>query len=1177
MEVQINLRDHQIPMAQNIDELYSNNKRFAGVILATGGGKSFLAMDQIIKKANSYNEENGLGQPDIEEGVLSNLPMYYFSPTNIILYQFQLHMAQNVIAPEYLIQDIRENGELTDTNAKDVISRIIGKMNSRINIEDLKIDEVISDVTQDLIDSGNAYTIEDVTRIAINKTIEKIDSTQMERIAEKAFPNITFTTYSDLERKTEKEIKEMDPRFIIFDEAHRTGAEKWWDKVKKLVQYSKADVLAITATPERDVDEKDMMRDLSLLEGTGYSVKEVREKKYLAGNMPLLKAIEQGHIMPPDVVHFNCTLDETPEYEKVLNEYIKAVIKFQKASSSARERTSNKLSEIESAFLEMLTVIRRDPLIDYKENITQQEKDKLKQEDEKNVEEELRKILSDIKLAVRQGLRDGFTDEKIVQISSEILNSEEWQKLKAERISSIMSLEVEKRGISHSKAITFIEPMDKGPKGETTEQKKERAKTYIQGKIEEIKSLFKEHTPDVSAVHSTAFTDKENQSILQRFMEASIKTGPMKIIAAVSKFNEGFHPDGIKALLMNKPITQNDKKENEPRIILLQQIGRCLSANGKKERPVIFDIAGNFMRNHEKFKTEAEKECFSFLDLSEEEKKFLSYSGKISTCAKTTERPDTEKLIKILDILRKNKIEINADTIKEDFTLQSFIDGVQDEALKDKVLDELFLQDIELDSDGKFELGKSYRFTRDVLLGIADDKTALKKLKGTISETIRQDLIETQGKKKVNPEEIDEHTTEMLIKLGIIDTKSKEGRNSLQKRINSLGFIVRGVLENTFAFNVYTGTRFDGPETDEYRKDYYGCMPNGRDFAGFDRYGFNEQGIHRLTGKNYDERHFSPRTKVEEDGKEKVTWVYVDPDTGKESDVDPLGFNHDGINPQTGFDRQGYWHDKKPSGEFSILRTRLNPQRKDVHDFLFKGNDTYGEIAKGKVTTQNGLYSNGTTLTPKEYKLSSLSQISSSRYGSDGRDIDGFDENGFNKQGIHRDTSTRYDLTGCDVIGSLHPDLQKTKKIIEILIKNPKASISTICYETGISENADTDIEIDRAIDSALSMYRTFPEIRAEHEKLISNLRKNNNAVNRLFELSKSAGRQLDAANIDKKRMIDYTEIRIQQIIASVSKNKEHFNQGEIAELDQYQKKINDEQIGSIKYREQDESDFIEL
>lgn len=1179
MEVQINLRDHQIPMAQNIDSLYSNDKRFAGVILATGGGKSFLAMDQIIKKANSYNEENGLGQPDIEDGVLSNLPMYYFSPTNIILYQFQLHMAQNVIAPEYLIQDIRENGEITESNAKDVISRIIGKMNSRINIEALSIDEVISSVTQDLIDSGESYQIEDVVKGAMNKTLEKIESTQMERIAEKAFPGITFTTYSDLERRTEKEIKEMDSRFIIFDEAHRTGAEKWWDKVQKLVQYSKADVLAITATPERDVDEKDMMRDLALLDGTGFSVKEVREKKYLAGNMPLLKAIEQGHIMPPEVVHFNCTLDETPEYEKAFNEYIKAITKVYKArsGSNAYINAQNNLSSAERNFLNMLKVIRKNPLIDYDETLTQQEKDSLKQEDEANVEKSLREILSSVRKAVNQGIKEGYTDAKLIQIASEMLNSEEWQKLKAERISSIMSLEVEKRGISHSKAITFIEPMDKGPKGETPEQKKERAKGYIQGKIEEIKGLFKSHIPDVSAVHSTAFTDKENQNILQRFMEASTKTGPMKIIAAVSKFNEGFHPDGIKALLMSKPIAQNDKKENEPRIILLQQIGRCLSANGKKERPVIFDIAGNFMRNHEKFKAEAGKECFSFLDLSEEEKKFLSYSGKISARAKTAERPDTEKLIKILDILRKNNIEISADTIKEDSSLQSFIDEMQDDVLKDKVLDELFLENIELDSDGKFELGKSYRFTRDVLLGIADDKIALKKLKGTIKETISQDLCKTQGKKKVTPEEIDENTTSMLIKLGIIDTKSKEGRESLQKRTNSLGFIVRGVLENTFAFNIYTGTRFDGPETDEYRKDYYGCLPNGRDFAGFDRYGFNEQGIHRRTGKPYDERHFSPRISTGKDGEETISWVYVDPDTGRESQTDPLGFNHEGINPRTGFDRQGYWHEQKTNGEYSIIRSKLNPEGRDVHDFLFKGNDTYGEITPGVVRTLNGLYSNGTTLTPKEHRVATTKQIQAARYGNDERDIDGFDRRGFNNQGIHRDTSTRYDLAGRNVAKELHPDLQKTKSIIETLIKNPKASITIICRAAGISEKNESEREIDRVIDSALSMYRTLPMVRVEHEKLIGDLRKNSKALDRIFELSATAGRQLDAANIDRSKMIQYTEKRINEIIARVSKNKEHYNQGEIPELEEYNKKINDEPIGAIKYREQDDSDFIEL
>lgn len=1185
MEVQINLRDHQIPMAQNIDELYSNNKRFAGVILATGGGKSFLAMDQIIKKANSFNEENALEQSDIDRGVLSNLPMYYFSPTNIILYQFQLHMAQNVIAPEYLSQDIRENGELSESNAKDVIARIIGKMNPRVDVDSLNIDEVLEDVTQDLSNSGNEYTIQDVVRTATNRSLEKLEAAQMERIAEKAFPGITFTTYSDLERRTEKQIREMDPRFVIFDEAHRTGAEKWWDKVKMLVQSSKADVLAITATPERDVDEKDMMRDLALLDGTGYSVKEVRQKQYLAGNMPLLKAIEEGHIMPPEVVHFNCTLDETPEYERALSTYVKAMVKLQKAksNSNAYANASNNLSSIERDFMEMLVLIRKDPLIDYNETLTQEEKDKLKQEDEAKVRKELKYyeksysgatgILAELATIVRDGVKKGISETELIQMCSERLNSEEWKKIKADRISAIMDLEVKRKGISHSKAITFIEPMGKGPKGETSEEKKERAKEYIQGKIGEIKGLFKGEVPDVSAVHSTAFSDRENEEILQKFMESSTKTGPMKIIAAVSKFNEGFHPDGIRALLMTKPIAQNAKKENEPRIILLQQIGRCLSANGKNERSVIFDIAGNFMRNHEKFKTEAEKDCFAFLDLSEEEKKFLTFSEQISKSTKTKseERPDTEKLIKILDVLRKNNIKLNADTIKADATLSTFIDGLQDEELKDKVLDELFLQNIELDEDGSFELGKSYRFARDILLGIGDDKTALKNLKGTLSETVRQDLVETTGKKKIDQEEIDENTTGMLIKLGIIDTQSKEGRDSLNGRINNLGFIVRGVLENTFAFNVYTGTRFDGPETDEYRKDYYGCLPDGRDVAGFDKYGFNREGIHRVTGKPYDERHFSPRVITGQDGKKVTTYMYVDPETGKESIVDPLGFNHEGINPTTGFDRQGYWHREKENGEFSILRTRLDDDNMDVHRFKFKGNDTYGELAKGVVRTPNGLYSNGTTLEPKEYRAALSNKINISRYGHDERDIDGFDRRGFNRQGIHKETSTRYDLSGRDSSKVLHPDLGMSKKVVELLLEKPTISLDQICKRLQISPK-----EVDRVFDSSLSMYRTLPNIKVEQKKIIDDLMKNKKVLDRIFELSPSAGRQLDAANEDQRKLLLYTRQRVDHIVSSVQKRVSDVKEGEIIELQNIDKKIKEQGIGTVKFRDNDDMDFTE-
>ncbi len=1186
MEVQINLREHQKPMAENIDSLYNNQKRFAGVVLATGGGKSFLAMDQIIKKANIFNEENELGQPDIEQGILSNLPMYYFSPTNIILYQFELHMAQNVIAPEYLAQDIKENGDIIQENPKDVISRIIGKMNSKIDVNSLNIDEVILDVTQDFINSGSQYNAIDVVKVATNKVLEKIDSAQMEKIAENAFPNITFTTYSDLERKTEKQIKEMDPRFVIFDEAHRTGAEKWWDKVKLLVQSSKADVLAITATPERDVDEKDMMRDLALLDGTGFSVREVRNKKYLAGNMPLLKAIEDGHIMPPDVVHFNCTLDETPEYEAALSAYVKAIVKFQKAKigSSAYSSAINNLTDIETKFLEMLVLIRKDPLIDYDKNLTQEEKDKLKIEDETKVRDELKHyegplngytgILSEISSIVKEGTKQGVSEAELIKICSEKLNNEEWKKIKADRISSIINLEIEKREISHGKAITFIESMDKGPKGETKEEKKDRAKNYIQNKISEIEKLFKGNKPDVSAVHSTAFTDKENENILQRFMEASTKKGPMKIIAAVSKFNEGFHPDGIKALFMTKPIAQNDKKENEPRIILLQQIGRCLSASGKKERAAIFDIAGNFMRNHEKFKAEAQKECFKFLDLSEEERKFLSLSGQINknNKSKIDERPDTEKLIKILDVLRKNNITLNADTIGENSSLNDFIENVKDEDLREKILDDLFLQNIELENDGKFEFGKSYRFSRDVLLGITEDKTILKKLKENLKDTISQELIDNGHKKGIKQDEIDENMTGMLIKLGIIDTESKEGKECLKGRINNLGFIVRGVLENTFSFNVYTGTRFDGPETDEYRKDYYGCLPNGRDVAGFDKYGFNEKGIHMITGQNYDERHFSPRKLMDENGKEITTWVYLNPETGEEKDVDPLGFNHEGINPCTGFDRQGYWHDRDSKGEFSIIRTRLNPESKDVHGFKFKGNDTYGELAKGVFKTLNGLYSNGTTLTPKEFRNVRPDQLQISRYGHDERDIDGFDRRGFNRDGIHKETSTKYDLFGRSSSKELHPDLRTSKQIIEVLLDNPKLSLQQICSKFNISLE-----DADKVINNSLSMIRTFPNIRAENKKLIDDLIRNSKALDKIFELSPSAGIQYDAANDDKRRLIQYFGERTDKIIDQMQKKeKSDVKQGEIVELQEINKKLEKQKIGAIRYRNNDENDFSE-
>ena len=44
------LRDYQQRIKNEVDEIYSNDRRFAGVVLPTGGGKSFIAMAEMLER-----------------------------------------------------------------------------------------------------------------------------------------------------------------------------------------------------------------------------------------------------------------------------------------------------------------------------------------------------------------------------------------------------------------------------------------------------------------------------------------------------------------------------------------------------------------------------------------------------------------------------------------------------------------------------------------------------------------------------------------------------------------------------------------------------------------------------------------------------------------------------------------------------------------------------------------------------------------------------------------------------------------------------------------------------------------------------------------------------------------------------------------------------------------------
>ena len=106
-----------------------------------------------------------------------------------------------------------------------------------------------------------------------------------DEIIAEVFKNLQFATYQSLITKAGKETLEKQYDFIIFDELHRTGAEKWEEALNKLLenQLETTKVLGITATPRRDADDRNMADEIA--QKLGYTDEEIRAEKHIATKM----------------------------------------------------------------------------------------------------------------------------------------------------------------------------------------------------------------------------------------------------------------------------------------------------------------------------------------------------------------------------------------------------------------------------------------------------------------------------------------------------------------------------------------------------------------------------------------------------------------------------------------------------------------------------------------------------------------------------------------------------------------------------------------------------------------------------------------------------------------------------------------------------------------------------
>ena len=241
----ISLREYQQDAIDKTEKIYEG-KRYASVILPTGGGKTYVALTEMLRYGKTAEEiekeENQIALGEIAYKT-NNKKMLYLAPSNEILEQ-----------------------------TKD---RIIENIHGKKGITRKSKDEIIAEV----------------------------------------FPNLQFATYQSLIRKAGKETLKTQYDFMIFDELHRTGAERWEKSLDKLIenQPEETKVLGITATPTRDADDRNMSDEVA--RKLGYTDEEISAGKHIATKIELKEAIQLGMVVNPKVVscEYNLLTDGSME------------------------------------------------------------------------------------------------------------------------------------------------------------------------------------------------------------------------------------------------------------------------------------------------------------------------------------------------------------------------------------------------------------------------------------------------------------------------------------------------------------------------------------------------------------------------------------------------------------------------------------------------------------------------------------------------------------------------------------------------------------------------------------------------------------------------------------------------------------------------------------------------
>lgn len=547
------LKEYQMPIAATIDKRFrEEGKRFVGVKLPTGAGKSYLFMDQLIKFMDEYDAEEGNAP---SEDIISSVPIKYYTPTTGIVAQTQINIIKSIFVDKYI-------EKYYHGNIHDAVIAIAERMMSPIKKINKKNKSVKLAALEEIYNrySNSDEKTEIIIANIMNEFLPLLEG-GYESIIKKECPNLDIVCYKNIE-DIDVDSVSQDTRLVAFDEAHRTGSNVWGQKAEEMVQKLKnTKFLSITATPERDADDGfDPIEYFAALSGD-YSPREMSERSYLASDMTLVDALEQGLVVKPEIVTFDYMLDETKEYQDVKDKLNKTP-KINRILSFKNGRPVDKHHAILLNFLDMNRITGKlEFLKNTLENMPERKEELeilnsyLNCQDGKYEFDDFKKFGRLLDLI-------NETDDKTTELG------EKYDIWKNEQIQKIVDREKSARPyLSRGKHIAFTPRTTKALSSiEIMSSYRTRVKNYF-------------NVNDVLITHSNSkvLPTKQAKANLDKFILAPETLDSPMIMVAMDKFNEGIHVDGVVGLELFRNFADSKTTEkDEPQIIFLQQIGRCI-------------------------------------------------------------------------------------------------------------------------------------------------------------------------------------------------------------------------------------------------------------------------------------------------------------------------------------------------------------------------------------------------------------------------------------------------------------------------------------------------------------------------------------------------------------------------------------------------------------------------